>query len=169
MRRAHLAVILAAFGLAACSAERDVTLRDLRTFDRSPEEFGVLPAAELDVEGALALAALPEPTPGGTNRTDLQPEADAIRALGGNPAATDRGGDGALLAAAGRFGTDPAIRETLAAEDLELRRRRSRFTWQIVPEDNYARAYSNQRLNPFFWVRRYREAGVRTPSAPPQQ
>ncbi len=167
MRRTHLIAGLVILALGACSSDRDVTLRDLRTFDRTPEEFGVLPSKPLDVENALALSALPEPTPGGVNRTDLTPQADAITALGGNPAARGRG-DSALVAAASRAGIDPAIRETLAAEDLDLRKRKSRFTWSIVPRDNYAQAYANQRLDPYLWLQQYRARGVQTPSAPPQ-
>lgn len=159
--------VLALVTLAACSSDRDVQLRQLYSADRSPDEFAVLPANELDIEGALALQALPEPSPGAGNRTDLTPQADAIAALGGNPRATSGTRDAALIAAAGEFGVDPNIRATLAEEDADLRRRRSLFSWQLFPEDQYIRAYRDQRLNAYFWLREYREAGVPTPSAPP--
>ena len=65
---------------------------------------------------------LPPPTPGGVNRTDPDPEGDAIRALGGNPERAARA-SGDVITYASRFGVSPDIRGTLAAEDLEFRRR----------------------------------------------
>jgi hypothetical protein len=171
MRAAHLLGVLALGALAACGG-RDGTLRDLRSFDRSPEEFAIVPNKPLELpEGAIDL---PPPTPGGANRTDLTPKADAVASLGGNPAATvARGtaipsGDAALVSTVSRFGRDGDIRAELAATDLEFRKRKSLFTWSVVPRDDYAAAYSAQTLDPYLWLEAYRRAGLRTPTAPPE-
>ncbi|SDY20668.1 DUF3035 domain-containing protein [Citreimonas salinaria] len=174
MRAARLLGVLA-FGalfstLAACG-DRDIGLRDLRSFDRSPEEFGIVPNRPLELPETTAL---PAPTPGGANRTDLNPKADAVAALGGNPAATVARGaaipaqDATLVSAASRFGRDAGIRAELAADDLAFRQRQSLFTWSIVPRDDYAAAYRSQTLDAYRWLEVYRRAGARTPTAPPE-
>lgn len=159
---------ISALALAACSGER-TPLRDLRSFDRSPEEFGVLPSQPLDVDGALALETLPEPTPGGANRTDLNPRDDAVVALGGNPARRAGSPDQSLIAAATRFGRDPDIRETLAREDEAYRDFNRLFTLSIIRQDNYSRIYEDQQLDPYAELRRFEARGVETPAAPPRE
>ena len=166
----RIVILLGLFALAACSGrERDITLRDLRTNQRSPEEFSILPVKPLQTPESLT--ELPAPTPGGSNRTDQTPQADAVAALGGNPARLAEtgipGADGALVAQAGRYGVDPAVRSDLAAQDLEFRKRRSLFTWSIVPQDDYERAYRREALDPYSELDRFRRAGVPTPAAPP--
>ena len=172
MRLSHILASVALVGLTACSGyERDITLHDLRTMSGKPEEFAVVPAKPL--QEPESFSALPTPTPGGANRTDQQPLADAVAALGGNPARL-RAGEGvpsndvALVNSASRFGRDSTIRQELAAEDLEFRKRRSLFTFSIVPRDEYYRAYRRQSLDPCAWLNRYRRAGALTPSAPPE-
>lgn len=163
-----------AFGLCVLAAgcgERDIGLRDVRNAADGPEEFGIVPNRPLEIPSDLA--ALPEPTLGGSNRSDQRPEADAIAALGGNPARIQSGrgiptSDAALVAHTQRFGRNDGIRETLAAEDLEFRRRKSLFTFKIVPEDEYNQAYRRLTLEPFSEVERFRRSGVRTPAAPPK-
>lgn len=170
MRAARLLGVLAFGALLAACGGRDVGLRDLRSFDRSPEEFGVVPNRPLEFPETTAL---PPPTPGGANRTDLNPKADAVAALGGNPAATVARGtaipaqDAVIVSTASRFGRDADIRAQLAREDLAFRQRRSLFTFSLVPRDEYANAYSVQALDPYRWLEIYRRAGVRTPTAPP--
>ena len=61
------------------------------------------------------------------------------------------------------------MRAELAAADEDFRARRSRFTWKLVPEDQYKRIYRRQALDPYSWLRRYRAAGARTPTAPPRE
>ena len=70
--------------LAACggSAEPDL-LNISQPRSEGPDEFAILPAKPLEVPEDLA--ALPEPTPGGSNLTDPTPFADAAVAMGGNP------------------------------------------------------------------------------------
>ena len=163
---------LGALALTACGRyERDITLHDLRSGQRSPEEFSILPVKPL--EQPENYAALPEPTPGSANRTDPTPLADAVAALGGNPARLSAASgvpatDGALVSRASRFGRDPAIRDQLAEEDLAFRKRRSLFTWTIVPRDDYYYAYRREALDPYRVLNTFRRAGAVTPSAPPQ-
>lgn len=167
--------ILAMAGVLVLSAcgdrEREINLRNVRSTGEGPEEFGIVPAKPLELP--TNLAELPEPTPGGQNRTDQRPVDDAIAALGGSPAQARESGavptsDSILVAQAGRFGRDPNIRATLAEEDLDFRRRKSLFTWQLFPSDEYNRAYSAQRLDPYIETNRFRRAGVQTPAAPPE-
>jgi hypothetical protein len=166
----RIVILLAILGLAACGGrERDITLHDLRSNSRSPEEFSILPARPL--ESPESYAALPAPTPGGANRTDQNPMADAVAALGGNPARLQAegypSGDSAIVARASRYGLQGNIRQQLASEDLEFRKRKSIFTWSVVPRDDYYRAYQRESLDPYDALDRYRRGGARTPSAPP--
>jgi hypothetical protein len=118
--------------LAGCGGSGDPQLMNITQPGDGPDEFAILPARPLEMPQDLA--QLPPPTPGGANRTDVQPQADAIAALGGNPAAVTRSGtipaaDGALVSSASRYGVTPDIRQTLAAEDLEFRARTTVACW----------------------------------------
>ena len=172
MRWAHLVAILAMTSVASCAlVVRDKPLRDMRTGSGRPQEFSILPNKPL--EQPESYAQLPPPTPGGSNRTDQTPNADAVAALGGNPArlAASQGvpaSDAALINQASRFGRDPAVRQDLAAKDAEFRRSKSIFNWSIVPRDEYNQAYRRQTLDPYQWLRLYRRAGAQTPAAPPE-
>ncbi|KMK68789.1 DUF3035 domain-containing protein [Puniceibacterium sp. IMCC21224] len=162
--------ILALAVLASCGGyERDIGLRDLRTNRGTPEEFAIVPRKQLELPETLN--QLPQPTPGAANRTDQTPLGDAVAALGGNPSrltvASVSASDGALLSSAGRFGTQGNIREVLAEEDLEFRKRRSIFTWKLFKEDEYNNAYRRERLDAGEELLRFRRLGVPTPSAPP--
>lgn len=168
---AKLVVLLAvALGLAACG-ERDITLHELGVRGDGPEEFAIVPPKPL--QEPESFTALPPPTPGGTNRTDQTPEADAVAALGGDrtrvkPQSTGvSASDGSLVNYASRNGVNTEIRSQLAQEDLEFRRRASIFTWQIMREDRYYDAYRREAIDPYDILRRFRRAGVRTPAADP--
>lgn len=138
------------------------------TSGAGPDEFAIVPAEPLDMPETLA--DLPEPTPGGTNRTDPRPFDDAVVALGGKPA-TSTGigaGDGALYAHAARFGVETGIRAELASEDLEWRTdNRGRVLERLFNINVYYRAYRKQSLDQEAELARWRKAGVKTPSAPP--
>ena len=166
-RPARIALtLLAAAALTACSQGEPELMRLTGGSGDGPDEFLIVPNKPL--ERPEDLAALPAPTPGGVNRADATPEADMIAALGGNAAAA-RGGDPGLLSYAGRFGTDPAIRQTLAAEDLEFRRRNDgRLLERLFNVTVYYRAYRPFSLDQHAELERFRRAGVRTPSAPPE-
>ena len=164
-------LLIATVGLSACGGyERDITLRKIRNTSNGPDEFTIVPGKPL--EAPPSLKELPPPTPGAGNRTDQQPQADAVVALGGSAAAVqDRGissADGALVAAASRGGVDPAIREKLAVEDEEFRRRKSRWLkFKIFRADEYYSAYEDQSVDPRAEQNRWRNAGAPTPTAPP--
>ncbi len=172
MRKRILILVLAATALAGCAGyERDITLRDVTSASPGPDEFSILPGKPL--EQPPNFTELPAPTPGAANLTDQNPKADGIAALGGRP---DRlvpqgvpGSDGALVRHASRNGVDPTVRETLAAQDEDFRRRKSRFTkFRIARQDLYNKVYKRETLDARREMNRYRRStGVRTPSAPP--
>lgn len=156
--------------VAACSRDRDITLTRFKNTGDGPDEFSIVPGKPL--QEPESYSALPAPTPGATNRTDLNPKADSIAALGGNPGATAQTGispnDAGLVRHAARYGTDPAIRQKLAVEDKEIRRNYGRRNiLRIGPRDNYTDAYKRQWLDSHEEAERMRRAGVRTPTAPP--
>ncbi len=163
-----LALILTLTSLAACSNQGLVQLNSTST---GPDEFVVEPSAELTIPDRLD--QLPPPTPGQGNRTDIDPIAGAVTALGGRP--EDANGpipssDGALVSAASRFGVTPEIRTALAAEDAEFRRKQSRFTqFRLFNQDLYGQVYRNQALDARSTAEAWRRAGARTPSFPPPQ
>jgi hypothetical protein len=136
----------------------------------TPDEFAIVPTKPLELPEDIA--ALPPPTPGGTNLTDPQPEADAIAALGGRPETKVRGGiparDSGLVSYASRFGVNSNIRAELAAEDYEFRsRNRGRVLERLFNLNTYFRAYRSQQLDQDAELERWRSAGVRTVGAPP--
>ncbi len=169
-------LILALMALTACgtrqdTVDRDTNLRQLRNPSGTPEEFAIVPPKPLEVPETLA--QLPQPTPGGENRTDQTPLKDAVAALGGAPSRLDPqpgigAGDQALVAQVSRFGRQPDIREDLAVADQAFRERRSLFNWRLVPEDTYNRIYRPQTLDPYASLEAARRAGALTPSAPPE-
>ncbi|ETX30449.1 DUF3035 domain-containing protein [Roseivivax isoporae] len=167
-------ILGAALLLSACgsrNADGETRLRDLRTYRGTPEEFAIVPNKPL--EQPATFAELPAPAPGQANRADATPLEDAVAALGGDPARLAPSGipasEAQLVAAAGRNGTDAAIRQDLAQADADFRRRKSIFSWRLVREDQYNRAYRNQSLDPNTWMDGVRRPGtnLRTPSAPP--
>lgn len=172
MARSGMAGLLLGAGLlAGCAApDREPRLLNVTSGQTTPDEFAILPTKPLETPPNYA--SLPEPAPGGTNRVDPTPLADAVAALGGRPSALTRAGvpagDGALLAQAGRFGLTPSIRTDLAAEDLEYRRKNDgRLLERMFNVNVYFRAYAPLSLDQYAELERWRRAGVPTPSAPP--
>lgn len=161
----------AALMLTGCSGNRNPQLMNITQSGDGPDEFGILPARPLELPQDLA--QLPPPTPGGANRTDVSPQADAFAALGGNPAAATRSGvvpaaDGALVSSAARYGVTPGIRETLAGEDLEYRRQNDgRLLERLFNANVYFRAYAPLSLDQQAELDRWRARGTRNVSAPP--
>ena len=168
MRRGIL-VLGMALTLAACGggSEEPNLLNISQPRGEGPDEFAVLPTKPLEMPQNMA--ALPDPTPGGRNRTDPTPEADAIAALGGNAAVLSRRStDGALVAYSGRYGVDPNIRASLAAADLEFRRQNDgRLLERLFNVNVYFQAYESMELDQYRELLRMRRAGIRTSSAPP--
>ena len=162
MRRMILATV--AMGLlAGCSGDRG--LRQL-SVGNGPDEFSVMPSRPLQIPESLTL---PDPDAQSGNRADLAPRADAIVALGGDPARASAGGiparDSVLVAQVSRFGTSPDIRETLAAEDQAFRNRAGVFN--VFGGDRYFDAYARQALDAYAELARFAALGVAVPSAPP--
>ena len=162
-------VVLGILGaLSACGSNEDPNLLNIsQPRGDGPDEFAVLPTKPLEMPENLA--GLPEPTPGGVNRTDPTPEVDVAQALGGNAAVLTRASsDGALVAYSRRFGTDPNIRARLAASDLEFRRRNDgRLLERLFNVNVYFRAYEEMSLDQHRELARLRRAGIRTSAAPP--
>ena len=169
MRKAvFLIALIAVTGLSACDRNRTPTLLNVKSNTDGPDEFAILPQKPLEIPETLDRANLPTPTPGGTNRTDINPISDAVVALGGNPAAGSR--DGGLVAYTSRYGVTPGIRQSLAAEDLEFRRKNDgRLLERIFNVNVYYKAYRKQSLDQYRELERLRRAGVRTSSAPPEE
>jgi hypothetical protein len=154
--------------LSACgSTNTEPRLMNLRSGPDGPDEFAILPPKAL--ENPTDMTALPEPTPGGGNRTDQTPQADAIAALGGKPGAGGgTAGDGALITYASRAGVTPDIRAELAQEDLQFRQNnQGRPLERLLGVPTYFRVYGGNALNTYDELARWRAAGVATPTAPP--
>ncbi|MEM7642249.1 MAG: DUF3035 domain-containing protein [Pseudomonadota bacterium] len=150
--------------LSACG-RGDPQLFNARSEDRTPDEFSILPSQPLTMPEDLSV--LPPPNPGGRSLTDRRPEAEAIAALGGNPAA-GVAADGALVAAVSRYGVQENIRGQLAAEDLAYRRANDGlFLERLFNVNVYYDAYAPQSLDQHGELERLRGLGVRTVAAPP--
>lgn len=164
--RAAIGLGLVLMALAACS-RGDPTLLNLRAEGEGPDEFGILPTRPLEVPQDLS--ALPAPTPGGVNRADPDPEAELAEALGGNINRAQPGSQ-SLVSYATRFGVSQGIRDTLAAEDLEFRRRNNgRILERLAAVNVYHRAYREMALDRYAELERLRAAGIWTPAAPPEE
>lgn len=138
--------------------------------DAGPDEFAILPTKPLELPKDLA--NLPEPDLGGPNLVDPKPKHDAVAALGGRPDRLDsdriNGGEGALLAAATRFGTGANIRGVLATEDKQFRKDNGpKLFERWFGTDIYFRRYEPQTLAARRELARMRRIGARTPTAPP--
>jgi hypothetical protein len=160
--------LLAVLGLAACG-NGTPELMNLRTGE-GPDEFGIVPPKPLEMPETLS--ELLEPTVGGSNRTDRNPEAEAVIALGGTPGASTGipAGDSALYSHAARYGVESGIRSTLASEDLQWRRdNNGRILERLFNVNVYYKAYRDQRLDQQAELQRWRKLGLRTPSAPPRK
>ena len=165
MRLSAIALILATLLVSACA---NTGLRNLEQQGEGPDEFIVQPVKPL--QQPENFNNLPQPTPGQSNLADARPLAEGVAALGGR---LDQGGavpaaDSGLVGYAGRFGVNSGIRQQLASEDADFRRRRGRLTQiRLVPVDRYAQVYQRQALDPQREAARYRRAGVPPPTAPP--
>ena len=71
-----------ATSFSACNNITQPSLMNLQSQGTGPDEFLVLPTGPLTQPKNYS--KLPLPTPGGKNRTDLNPEKDIITALGGD-------------------------------------------------------------------------------------
>lgn len=147
--------------LGACGGG-DKGLRDLRNPGNGPDEFSVLPVKPLEMPATLN--TLPPPVTGAPNRVDTSPVAEGIAALGGRAGAGAT--DNALIAAASRFGVPQGTRDTVTAEDTDLRTLASGL---FRRGGRYFGAYADQALDAQAELARLRAAGVQTVTAPPVQ
>lgn len=158
--------------LAACSSGRGDKLINLnRGGDGTPDEFAILPTKPIEIPQDLN--ALPAPTPGGANRVDPTPQADAVAALGGNPERLNRTGqarsDGGLIRYASRYGVQSGIRPTLAQEDVAFRKANpGRVLERLFRVTRYYSVYEGSELDQTAELQKWRRRGVLTPSAPPE-
>jgi hypothetical protein len=166
----RMAVVAMSVALAGCSSDETPQLMNLRSSTAGPDEFGILPPRALEMPEDLA--TLPEPTPGGANLTDQNPRADAIVALGGKaPVAngTAPAADQGLINHIARYGVLSGIRQLVAAEDLDWRKRnKGRPLEQLFNVNVYFDAYRKMALDQQAELEKWRQAGVGTPSAPPR-
>jgi len=166
--------LIAVLAVSACGGRKDPNLMNIRSNTPGPDEFTILPGKPLEAPDFSS--KLPTPTPGGSNITDPTPKADAVAALGGNPARLTRSGEGtigrgdaSLVTHARRFGSTSGIRQIVAAEDLDFRKRhRGRVLERAFNVNTYFKAYRRHSLDQYRELLRFRRLGVRTPSAPPE-
>ena len=155
--------------LTACAREEKTPqLMNIRSSSAGPDEFTIVPPKPLAMPDSLT--ELPDPTPGGSNRTDQNPLDDAVAALGGKANVSGKigAGDGALVSYAARAGVAQGIRDTLAAEDLDYRRKHDgKLLERLFDLNVYFKAYRPYALNQQAELARWRQAGARTPAAPP--
>ncbi len=165
---ARILATLALVGLLGGCGGGEPDLLALTRNGPGPDEFSIVPNRPL--EQPQSFAALPPPTPGGANRSDPTPLADATRALGGTPGGGAAPVQGpALIARTGRFGVEPGIRARLAAEDAAFRgERRGRLLERLFNTTTYFSAYERQSLDQYRELERLRARGIRTPAAPPE-
>ncbi|SLN63331.1 hypothetical protein PSA7680_03340 [Pseudoruegeria aquimaris] len=167
-----IAAAFAALTLLSACGGSDYGLMNIRSEDGTPDEFGILPTKPLETPESFA--SLPTPTPGGTNLVDPTPKSDAVAALGGNPSALAEGrgiasSDGGMVRYASRYGVTPDIRSVLAQEDAEFRKGKGPLLFERwVGKSVYFEAYRSQALDQTAELQRFRRAGVKTPSAPPE-
>lgn len=162
---AFTSVLIATALLGACSSGKTPNLMNLRSDSNGPDEFSILPVKPLEMPKDLA--ALPPPTPNGTNLVDPNPMGEAIAALGGRPPAVGTA-DGGIVNFATRNGVTQDIRTVLASEDLAYRQRNNgRLLERLFKVTTYFKAYRSQSLDQDAELARWRAQGAATPSAPP--
>lgn len=165
-------ILVLAVSLTACGrGDEAPELMNIQSKTRTPDEFRILPNRPIEMPEDMA--SLPPPSPGGINRVDPDPEADAIAALGGNPARAREdsrrpSSDAGLATYTTRYGVTPEIRTQLAQEDLRFRQRNNgRVLERWFNQNVYFDAYASQSLNQGSELERFRRAGVPTVAAPP--
>ncbi|MDV7141220.1 DUF3035 domain-containing protein [Tropicimonas sp. TH_r6] len=167
---ARAGVLLALCVTVAGCERREPGLMQPQRGQNTPDEFAILPTKPIEIPKDLN--ALPAPTTGVANRTDVNPQAEAVAALGGNPARIQTDGklgpDGALIRQTTRYGVDPQIRTDLAVADLEFRKRnRGRLMERLFGLTTYYDAYEREELNQHSTTWLYRSKGRATSAAPP--
>ena len=154
--------------LIACSRNADRE-PDLVNFGRqaSPDEFGIVPSQQIVIPDRIG--ALPEPLPGGGNRVDVDPQGNAVSALGGQLRRNLEDGriprsELDLVTHAGRHGNSSEIKSILAEEDLQYRRDNDGLPLERLFAVNvYYDSYLPLALDSEAEAERLRSAGVAVP------
>ena len=136
-----------------------------------PDEFTVLPTRPLQTPESYS--ALPAPTPG-ARTLSTQSQGRRRRGAWRQSRRADRtaaaAADSGLVRHAGRYGAQPGIRQTLAREDAETRRKHGRVNiLRLGPVDDYTDAYKRQWLDADSEEMRLRRAGVEHAERPAAQ
>ncbi|KAB7614308.1 DUF3035 domain-containing protein [Amylibacter sp. SFDW26] len=157
------------FLVAACGRGESIFDKngDFKIRDAGPDEFSIIPTKPLEIPEDTV--TLPEPTLGSKNRVDLEPDRDAITALGGNPERLDSeliaSDEQALIAAASRSGVPGNIRDQIDADAKVIaKKRKPRFFQRWIGHDGRLQTYKSESLDPVLETDRLRRQGVRTPS-----
>jgi len=148
-----LILLALSMSLLACG-NRTVTQSTFPEEGGGPDEFSVVPNRPLSTPQSFN--DLPEPTPGGTNRANLAPRATAAAALGGRASASSGipASDAALITYVSRAGVDSQARARASGGGL----------FGLFGR----RTGGGATLDPFAEAERFRAAGVRVPTAPPE-
>ena len=164
-------IFMLALGLFVTACGRGETIfdknGDFKIRDAGPDEFSIIPTKPLEIPEDTV--TLPEPTLGSKNRVDVEPERDAIVALGGKPDRLDSEliarDEQALIAAASRTGVSGNIREQIDADaEVIAKKKRPRFFQRWIGHDGRLQTYKAEALDPTTETNRLRRQGVRTPS-----
>jgi len=151
--------------ISACNNITQPSLMNLQSEGSGPDEFLVIPAGPLTQPKNYS--KLPLPTPGGKNRTDLNPRKDIITVLGGDKNLTSK--DPKLVKYVSRFGGTTDIRSVLASDDLQFRKENDGlFLERLLKVNIYFKAYKKYSLDQYSEVERLRKIGVKTVSVPTQ-
>jgi len=165
-----LLVVAVAIGLAGCGNKSKAPMlmnAKANTPTVGPDPFGLVPNRPL--QDPPDMKSLPTPTPGSANLADARPEADAVEALGGKSRAVAVPANSALMAAVGRYGIDPTIRQELAQADIAYRRtHRGRIFERLLKGNTYYAAYADESLDPWAELRWLAQRGIAIPTAPPK-
>lgn len=164
-----LVATLSACGGSSGDPTRQSLLRTIGLRQPPPDEFLVVERKPLEMPPSLR--ELPPPTPGGVNRVDPQPleDASALLSNAGRPVASaaPSPGETAFLATTGADAADPAVRDTLVAEDAALKEGGQRYGLRTFFGRQTFDPYRTEVLDPQAETQRLREQGVATPAAPP--
>lgn len=165
----RLALSLSVLILVTACASKEPTLMQAASSSTAsgPDEFSI--TTHKPLQDPESFAALPQPTPLGSNLADIDPQMDVAIALGGRVVRnTGPAQSSFLLAHASRFGFTPNIRTQLAAEDLEFRKKnRGKLMERLFAVNVYYESYSSQTLDSYAELDRLRGFGIATPAAPP--
>lgn len=165
-------LIAATAAIAACSLDsrRGGSLRQQLGFAQgAPDEFLIIARAPIEMP---ATYDLPRPEPGAPSRVEVDPAADAHRALFLRPdpvrLAAVSGGEQVLLSGANADGDNSTVRDILAEEEEPEINTNYGLTSLFGTRIPSRIGAASEDLNPVDEVEELRNQGYLTPSAPPK-